>query len=65
MQTIKKISNFQKRVTNLENIEIEKILNSFDKFSKRILKSKNFLNNKYRGYGLPFIAQWCKKENFN
>jgi hypothetical protein len=63
MKTLNKIYKFEKVKTNLQNIEIEKILNSFDKFSKRILKSKNFLGNKYRGYGLPFIAQWCKKEN--
>ncbi len=63
MKTLNKIKNFEKLNTNLQNTEVEKILNSLDKFSKKILTSKNFLGNKYRGYGLPFIAEWCKKEN--
>ena len=40
MKTFNKIYKFEKAGTNLQNIEIEKILNSFDKFSRRILKSK-------------------------
>lgn len=63
MKTLDKINKFKKAKSNLHEIEIEKILNSLDKFSNKILNNKNFLGNKYRGYGLPFIAQWCKKDN--
>ena len=59
----KLINNFEKKPNLLVDVEIEKIINSLNKFSIKILKSKNFLNNKYRGYGLPFIAKWCSKNN--
>ncbi len=59
----KLIDNFERKPNLLVDVEIEKIVNSLNKFSIKILKSKNFLNNKYRGYGLPFIAEWCSKNN--
>ena len=60
---LKLISNFEKKPNTLIDVEIEKILKSLNKFSKKILSSKNFLNNRYRGYGLPFIADWCSRNN--
>ena len=59
----KLIDNFERKPNLLVDVKIEKIVNSLNKFSIKILKSKNFLNNKYRGYGLPFIAEWCSKNN--
>ena len=43
MKTLNKIKNFEKLNTSLNNIEIEKILNSLDKFSRKILNSKNII----------------------
>ena len=60
---LKLINNFEKKPNSLIDVEIEKILKSLNKFSKKILSSKNFLNNRYRGYGLPFIADWCSRSN--
>lgn len=60
---LKLINNFEKKPNTLTDVEIEKILKSLNKFSKKILSSKNFLKNRYRGYGLPFIADWCSRSN--
>lgn len=63
MQNLNKIKIFKNKKSKIQNLDIQDILETFEKFSKKILTTNNFLQNKYRGYGLPFIAQWCSKKN--
>ena len=63
MQNLNKIKIFKNKKSKIQNLDIQDILETFEKFSKKILTTNNFLQNKYRGYGLPFIDQWCSKKN--
>lgn len=48
---------------HLLKVPVEEIIDCLDRFSKHLLDRNCLLLKKYPGYGVPYIAHWCRRSH--